>query len=221
MAKLTLIIPAKNEAESLPKVLSELKDCGFKIIVIVEESDISTIESIKNFECEIVYQPDKGYGNALIEGINNVESDYLCIFNADGSFDPKYLDQMLRCSENEIDFVFASRYMDGGGSDDDTFLTKIGNYFFSTFGKIFFSLKISDILFTFVLGKTESFKKLNLQSNDFCLCVEMPIKAKRLKMNMIDIPSFERSRIAGKKKVNEFRDGFKILVYMIRSLFNF
>ena len=204
MAKLTLIIPAKNEAESLPKVLSELKDCGFKIIVIVEESDISTIESIKNFECEIVYQPDKGYGNALIEGINNVESDYLCIFNADGSFDPKYLDQMLRCSENEIDFVFASRYMDGGGSDDDTFLTKIGNYFFSTFGKIFFSLKISDILFTFVLGKTESFKKLNLQSNDFCLCVEMPIKAKRLKMNMIDIPSFERSRIAGKKKVNEF-----------------
>ena len=219
MAKLTLIIPAKNEAESLPKVLSELKDCGFKIIVIVEESDISTIESIKNFECEIVYQPDKGYGNALIEGINNVESDYLCIFNADGSFDPKYLDQMLRCSENEIDFVFASRYMDGGGSDDDTFLTKIGNYFFSTFGKIFFSLKISDILFTFVLGKTESFKKLNLQSNDFCLCVEMPIKAKRLKMNMIDIPSFERSRIAGKKKVNEFRDGFKILVYMIRSFF--
>ena len=158
MAKLTLIIPAKNEAESLPKVLSDLKDCGFKIIVIVEESDISTIESIKNFECEIVYQPDKGYGNALIEGINNVESDYLCIFNADGSFDPKYLDQMLRCSENEIDFVFASRYMDGGGSDDDTFLTKIGNYFFSTFGKIFFSLKISDILFTFVLGKTEFFK---------------------------------------------------------------
>ena len=221
MAKLTLIIPAKNEAESLPKVLSELKDYGFKIIVIVEESDKDTIESIKNFECEIVYQPDKGYGNALIEGINNVVSDYLCIFNADGSFDPKYLDQMLKFSENEIDFVFASRYMDGGGSDDDTFLTKIGNYFFSTFGKIFFSLKISDILFTFVLGKTESFKKLNLQSNDFCLCVEMPIKAKKLKMNMIDIPSFERSRIAGKKKVNEFRDGFKILVYMIRSFFNF
>ena len=221
MAKLTLIIPAKNEAESLPKVLSELKDYGFKIIVIVEQSDIKTIESIKNFDCEIVYQPDKGYGNALIEGINNVVSDYLCIFNADGSFDPKYLDQMLKFSENEIDFVFASRYMDSGGSDDDTFLTKIGNYFFSTFGKIFFSLKISDILFTFVLGKTESFKKLNLQSNDFCLCVEMPIKAKKLKMNMIDIPSFERSRIAGKKKVNEFRDGFKILVYMIRSLFNF
>ena len=72
-----------------------------------------------------------------------------------------------------------------------------------------------------MLGKTKSFKKLNLQSDDFCLCVEMPIKAKRLNMSMKDIPSFERNRFAGKKKVNEFKDGYKILIFMIKSLFNF
>ena len=220
MQKLTLIIPAKEEAESLPKVLLELKDYSCKIVIILEQSDIKTLEAIKNFECKIVYQSGRGYGNALIEGIKNVETNYLCIFNADGSFDPKYLDEMLKLSENNTDFVFASRYMKGAGSDDDTFLTIVGNYFFSIFGKIFFSLKISDILFTYLLGKTQSFKKLDLQSDDFCLCVEMPIKAKRLGMSMKDIPSFERSRIAGKKKVNEFRDGFKILIFMIKSLFN-
>ncbi len=220
MQKLTLIIPAKEEAESLPKVLLELKNYSCKIVIILEQSDIKTLEAIKNFECKIVYQSGRGYGNALIEGIKNVETNYLCIFNADGSFDPKYLDEMLKLSENNTDFIFASRYMKGAGSEDDTFLTIIGNYFFSIFGKIFFSLKISDILFTYLLGKTQSFKKLNLQSDDFCLCVEMPIKAKRLGMSMKDIPSFERSRIAGKKKVNEFRDGFKILIFMIKSLFN-
>ena len=220
MEKLTLIIPAKEEAESLPKVLLELKNYSCKIVIILEQSDIKTLEAIKNFECKIVYQSGRGYGNALIEGIKNVETNYLCIFNADGSFDPKYLDEMLKLSENNTDFVFASRYMKGAGSEDDTFLTIIGNYFFSIFGKIFFSLKISDILFTYLLGKTQSFKRLNLQSDDFCLCVEMPIKAKRLGLSMKDIPSFERSRIAGKKKVNEFRDGFKILIFMIKSLFN-
>ena len=220
MEKLTLIIPAKEEAESLPKVLLELKNFSCKIVIILEQSDIKTLEAIKNFGCKIVYQSGRGYGNALIEGIKNVETNYLCIFNADGSFDPKNLDEMLKLSENNTDFVFASRYMKGAGSEDDTFLTIIGNYFFSIFGKIFFSLKISDILFTYLLGKTQSFKKLNLQSDDFCLCVEMPIKAKRLNMSMKDIPSFERSRIAGKKKVNEFRDGFKILIFMIKSLFN-
>ena len=221
MEKLTLIIPAKEEAESLPKVLLELKNYSYKIVIILEKSDIKTLEAIKNFECKIVYQSGRGYGNALIEGIKNVETNYLCIFNADGSFDPKYLDEMLKLSENNTDFVFASRYMKGAGSDDDTFLTIVGNYFFSIFGKIFFSLKISDILFTYLLGKTKSFKKLNLQSNDFCLCVEMPIKAKRLNMSMRDIPSFERNRFGGKKKVNEFKDGYKILIFMIKSLFNF
>ena len=219
MKNLTLIIPAKHEGDSLPKVLEEIKDYNCKTIVILERSDIETINATKNYSLDIVYQSSKGYGNALIEGINNVKTDYLCIFNADGSFNPKYLQQMLDTCENNLDFVFASRYMSNAGSEDDTILTKLGNFIFTKIGNIFFSIKISDILYTFLLGKTVSFKKLNLKSKDFCLCVEMPIKAKRLGMNFIDIPSYERKRIAGIKKVNEFKDGLKILFYMIKSFF--
>jgi len=219
MKNLTLIIPAKDEAGCLPEVLRELKDFKCNIIIILEETDTQTIKSIENFKCRIVYQSGRGYGNALTEGMKNVETEYLCIFNADGSFDPNDLTKMLKLCEDDKDFIFASRYMRKGGSDDDTILTKIGNFIFSLIGNIFFSLKISDILYTYLLGKTESFKKLNLKSNDFCLCVEMPIKAKKLGMKMINTPSFERRRIAGKKKVNEFRDGFKILLYMIKSFF--
>ena len=218
MTNLTLIIPAKNEAESLPSVLNELKNFNFNKIVILEATDKSTIESIKNFDCEILYQNQKGYGNALIQGINNVKTEYLCIFNADGSFNPKYLGEMLELCKNK-DLVFASRYLKGAGSDDDTILTKIGNYIFSFLGNTFFSLKLSDILYTYVLGKTDSFKKLDLKSNDFSFCVEMPIKAKRMGMDFDDTPSFERKRIAGKKKVNEFRDGLRILLFMIKSFF--
>ena len=219
MKNLTLIIPAKNESGSLPKVLEEIKNYDCEIIIILEESDIQTIESIKDFNCKIVYQSGRGYGNALRDGMKNVNTEYLCIFNADGSFNPIDLNKMLKICENDKDFVFASRYMSNGGSDDDTLLTKIGNFIFSLIGKIFFSLKISDILFTYLLGKTESFKKLNLVSNDFCLCVEMPIKAKKNNMKMTDTPSFERKRIAGEKKVSEFKDGFKILIFMIKSFF--
>jgi glycosyltransferase involved in cell wall biosynthesis len=216
---LTLIIPAKNEEDSLPQVLNEIKDYECNIIIILEESDLKTINSIKNFNCKVLYQSEHGYGNALIEGMNSVETDYTCIFNADGSFDPKYLKEMLNLCKENRDFVFASRYMKEGGSDDDTLITKIGNFIFSMIGNIFFSLNISDILYTFLLGKTDSFKKLDLKSNDFCLCVEMPIKAKRLGMNIIDTPSYERKRIAGVKKVNEFKDGFKILTYVVKSFF--
>lgn len=219
MKNLTLIIPAKAEADSLPKVLEEIKEYDCSVIVVMESSDIETINAAKNYNIKIVYQTSKGYGDALIEGINNAKTDYLCIFNADGSFDPKYLKHMLDTCENNFDFVFASRYLSKGGSDDDTILTKLGNFIFTKIGNIFFSIKISDILYTFLLGKTKSFKKLNLKSKDFSLCVEMPIKAQRLGMNFIDIPSYERKRIAGIKKVSEFKDGFKILIYMIKSFF--
>ena len=215
MKNLTLIIPAKREAESLPQVLQEIKNVGCKIIVILESSDIETIESIKDFDRQIVYQSNKGYGDALIQGINNVQTDYLCIYNADGSFDPKYLNNMLSLCKNQ-DYVFASRYLKEAGSDDDTIITKIGNYFFTTLGNLLFSLKLSDILFTYILGKTKSFKLLNLKSYDFRLCAEIPISVKKMNFSYMDTPSYERKRIAGKKKVNEFRDGFKILIYMIK-----
>ena len=68
------------------------------------------------------------------------------------------------------DFVYATRYEKPGGSDDDTIITFIGNKIFSKMGNIFFSLKISDILYTYLLGNTDSFKKiLNLMILNFVL----------------------------------------------------
>ena len=219
MRNLTLIIPAKNESDSLPAVLNEIKDYECKIIIIVEPNDIKTIESCKNFNCKIIHQSKTGYGNAIIEGMKKVDTEFLCIFNADGSFDPKDLNKMLRECEKNLDFIFASRYMKSGGSDDDTWITTLGNFIFTKIGNIFFNIEITDILYTYVLGNTVQTKKLNLKQKDFRFCVELPIKAQRHKMKLGTINCYERKRIAGKKKVNAFKDGFLILSQMIKLFF--
>ena len=220
MSDLTLIIPAKNEKESLPKVLDELRNFNLKKNVILEASDRLTIESIKDYDCEIIYQDSKGYGDALKKGIEKVNTEFFCIFNADGSFDPKELDVMIKKLKNDkCDFVFASRYEKDCGSDDDTLITFIGNYIFTFLGKIFFKLGITDILYTFVMARTSCAKNLRLTSRDFSFCVELPIKAKRANYKICTSKSFERSRIAGEKKVNAFKDGIKILFSMIKLFF--
>ncbi len=222
MSDLTLIIPAKNEKESLPKVLDELRTFNFKKNVILETSDKLTIEAIKTYDCNIIYQDSKGYGDALKKGIETVETEFFCIFNADGSFDPKELDLMiLKLKYDKYDFVFASRYEKNCGSEDDTFVTFIGNYIFTYLGKIFFKLEITDILYTFVMARTSCAKKLALTEKDFSFCVELPIKAKRANLKICTSKSFERSRIAGEKKVNAFKDGLKILFSMIRLFFRY
>ena len=220
MSDLTLIIPAKNEKESLPKVLDELKRFDFKKNVILEASDRLTIEAIKTYDCKITYQDSSGYGDALKKGIETIETEFFCIFNADGSFNPKELDQMIKKLKDEkCDFVFASRYEKDCGSEDDTLITLIGNYIFTFLGKIFFKLKITDILYTFVMARTSCAKKLRLTAKDFSFCVELPIKAQRANYKICTSKSFERSRIAGQKKVNAFKDCLKILFSMIKFFF--
>ena len=78
----------------------------------------------------------------------------------------------------------------------------------------FFDLPITDILYTFVLGKTAKAKKLKLIEKNFAFCIELPIKAVK-NMLIASSSSVEFKRIAG-EKVNEFRDGLKILYSMIK-----
>tara|TARA_B100001245_G_C22693351_1_gene338230 strand:- start:124 stop:693 length:570 start_codon:yes stop_codon:yes gene_type:complete len=187
LKNLTLIIPAKNEAESLPNFLNEIQHLDINIIVVLQEEDKDTQNSIKNLpNIKILIQKINGYGAAIIEGLNNSKTDYSCIINADGSMDPKYLKPMLeKCIGKDL--IFASRYdKPGGGSEDDTFITLIGNKMFSLLGNLIFNLKISDILYTFILGKTKSFQKLELKYHDFRLCVELPIKAKKKGINIFN-----------------------------------
>tara|TARA_B100001121_G_C18627583_1_gene592595 strand:- start:614 stop:1285 length:672 start_codon:yes stop_codon:yes gene_type:complete len=220
-SEITLIIPAKNESESLPKVLNELKKYNINKNVILERKDILTLKSIKKYKCKIILQKNKGYGGALIEGIKSVNTKYFCIFNADGSFNPNEIKWMLnKINKNDADFVFSTRYEKNCGSDDDTIITLIGNFIFTMLGKIFFRLELSDILYTYVLGKTKKAKKLKLKYLDFRFCVELPIKANRKKFKLITSKSHERSRIGGQKKVNAFKDGLLILSGMIALFFN-
>jgi glycosyltransferase involved in cell wall biosynthesis len=218
---LTLLIPAKFEAESLPIFLKELENYDYKKLVVLDKTDFLTIDVVKKFNnIEILYQKNSGYGYALIEGINHIKTDLFCIINADGSMNPSELKGMLNeINNNNQDIVFGSRYMKEAGSDDDDIITSIGNYFFTLIGKVFFQLNISDILYTYLIGKTKSVQNLQLQFGDFKFCIELPIKAKRNNLRCISYPCYERSRIGGKKKVNPLVDGFKILLGMVHLFF--
>lgn len=215
MTDLTLLIPANKEAESLPKFLNELINYDYKKMVVLQKEDEDTINSIKDFkDVELVIQKKKGYGNALIEGLEKIKTEFFCIINADGSMDPKYLKQMMADCQNK-DLVFASRYLKDGGSDDDNWVTFIGNKCFSFLGNFLFNLNLSDILYTYIVGRVNKAKELDLKYNDFRICVEIPIKAKAKKLTFVSTPSMERKRIAGVKKVNAIKDGFLILIAMI------
>ena len=220
MKDLTLIIPAKNEPESLPYVLVELEKLNLDFLIIMEKRDFVTINAIEKYKSKIIFQKEKGYGDAIILGLKSVKTKYFLIYNADGSMDPNEIQIFYNYMiENKIELLFGSRYTKNGSSEDDTIITFIGNKFFSLLGKIFFSLPISDILYTYVMGETKKTLDLDLKKKDFRLCVELPIKAIKKNLKLADITAKEKARIGGVKKVNAFMDGFLILTEMIRLFF--
>ena len=103
----------------------------------------------------------------LIEAINNCKTELFCIFNADGSFKISEIIKMKKIlNSKKLDFIFGSRYQKNAYSYDDTALTYFGNFFFTKIGQIFFNLPITDILYTFVVGKAQKAKKLKLKSKE-------------------------------------------------------
>lgn len=218
---LTLLIPVKKEKESLEIFLKKLNRLNYMKILVVDKNDKTNYKKIVNkSKNTIIYISKKtGYGNALIEGINKINTKYFCIINADGSMNPTEINSMMKLTKSNS-FIFGSRYMKNGGSEDDTIITYVGNKFFSLIGNIFFKLKITDILYTYIIGETNLAKKLKLKSGDFKICVELPIKVHRKKITYTDFACYESKRIGGKKKVNAFKDGFLILIKMFQLFCN-
>lgn len=220
---ITIIIPARDEEASLKKLLKKFKfykKLYKEIIVIDGKSKDNTIQIAKRNNCKVINQKGLGYGDAIIKGVNSVKTKYFIIFDADGSKDPVYLKRFIeKLKAKSTDIIFAERYGLGAGSHDDTFLTFIGNRIFTIIGKIFFNLKLNDILHTFFLCEVKKFKKIGLKYKDFSFCVEFPIKAKRCNLTSSYIPTIEKKRYDGVPKVRSFIDGVKILNGMIKLFF--
>ena len=221
MQDITIVILTKNEESTIEFVIKELKKLNFQSILVADAgSTDSTLTIVKNYDIPYFIQKDIGYGAAILESLDKINTEYLSVIDADGSYDSNHISQMLEIlKEKKLDFVLGSRYLGGNKSDDDTIIRLIGNKVFTMSCRFLFKLNITDILFHFPVCKTSKYKELGLRFKDFSICIEMPIMVKCKHFMFEEFFSRERERIAGVSKVNAFTDGFKILIKMIKLYF--
>jgi hypothetical protein len=221
----TFVIPAKNEVESINKVLSEIrkisKDC--KILICLNDKFDSTYKVVKKkYKVKFLFINSIGIGESIRKGLNNSTTKYTCISMADGSSKISDLFKMYSYlkNNNDLSFIIGSRYEKKSKSYDDNIISYVGNYIFTKMLNFFYTTDISDALYSFVAGKTIKFKKLGLKTNDFTIAIEIPLKIINSKLKYSIISTIEKKRIGGEKKVNYFKDGFLILIYFIKYLIN-
>ena len=219
--QIEILIPTYNEEENISLVIKELNTEGFFNITILDaNSKDKTVEIARSSGCRIILDEVSisGFGGSIINGLNNLNNEYFCIFDGDNSFNPKDISLMINKMENGADFVCGTRYLNGAKSEDDTLVSKTGNFFFTLLVNLLFKIKTTDILFFYVLGKKNNIHKLNLERQDFTICAEFLIKAYK-NFNCKEVLSVERKRLFGHSKVNRIVDGFKILINILSLYF--
>ncbi len=218
MNDIEILIPTYNEGENIEAVIKELNNNGFfKITLLDANSTDLTVDIGKKYNCRIISDNKeiKGFGGSVINGLNKVESDYFCIFDGDGSFNPSDILSMKKQILAGYDFVFASRYINGELSEDDDIFSKFGNFFFTKFVRILFNIDTSDVLFLYVVGKKSNIKKINLVQKDYSICSEFIIKAYK-NFKCTEILSRERKRLHGQSKVNKILAGLTLFINIIK-----
>jgi dolichol-phosphate mannosyltransferase len=209
-----ILIPTLNEEGNIEKVVNELKYEGFNNITILDgNSTDKTVDIAKRNGCRVLIDDPSisGFGGSVLNGFKNLKHEYFCIFDGDNSFNPKAISEMLDEIIRGADFVFGTRYLNNTKSDDDTLVTKFGNFFFTKLVRFLFNINTTDVLFLYVVGKTENVEKLKLKQQDFRFCTEFLIKCYQ-NFNCKEVLSKERKRFSGESKVNKIFDGLKLLI---------
>jgi glycosyltransferase involved in cell wall biosynthesis len=216
-----IAIPAKNEEKNLGEILCRLNTIGYnKILVIDGLSCDGTIKVAAENGAKIVLQNGCGKGQAIRQVLSNdyLSSDALVMMDADGSMSPEEIPRFVQALHDGADVVKGSRFVAGGGSFDITATRRFGNAIMTSCVNILCGTNYTDLCYGFVAFNKKAIKMLApvLESNNFEIETEIFIKAKKLGLKILEIPSIEYNRKNGKSNLKTFRDGFKIF----KTIFN-
>ena len=204
-SKITAIIPAKNEAQGLSKIIAEVEQYAGEIIVVDGHSTDNTKQIVEKHKAIYLLDSGKGRGDGVRMAVKKASNETIVLVDADGSHElsdiPRLVTPILH---NKADLVTSSRRT--GGSSDmqmnfDGLLRSAGSDLLVMLTNNYFHSHLTDILYSFRAVKKSKFLKAKIISDGFSIEQEMVIAFLHKKYKIVEIPSRESARGWGVSKL--------------------
>lgn len=211
----TIVIPAKNEEDNLPSLLSDLNktlpDC--KIILVDDGSTDKTKAIALSHGCEVISHPySLGNGAAIKTGARAAESDFIVFMDADGQHQPHDIKLLLKKIELGYDMVVGARTTESQAN----IVRGLGNRSYNYIASKVTGHEIKDLTSGFRVVKRGLFTKyLYLLPNGFSYPTTITMAFFRSGYSVAYEPIIAKKRI-GKSHINLIRDGLRFFIIIIK-----
>lgn len=218
--RISVVIPTLNEAKNLPSVLKSLPDEVDEVIIVDGRStdDTVAVALACRPDVKIVLQDGRGKGNALACGFRAVTGDITVMLDADGSTDPCEIPRFVEALVAGADVAKGSRFMPGGGSDDMTFLRRLGNRMLTAMVNLIWRVHYTDLCYGYMAFWTRHRATVYTECNGFEVETLMNIRIAVSGLASTEVPSFEADRRFGTSNLHVVSDGTRVLRTIVAEL---
>ena len=225
--RVSLVIPALNEARNLPHVFAQLPPSLYEVVLVDGHSRDGTVEVAKALwpGIRIIRQNRRGKGNALACGFAACRGDIIVMLDADGSTSPSEIPRFVDALVAGADFAKGSRFLAGGGSSDLTRLRRTGNRFLGAAVNALYGTSYTDLCYGYnafwsgclpLLGldpgrSLDGEEGRRLWGDGFEVETLINVRIAKAGLRVTEVASFERNRLHGLSNLNAFSDGLRVL----------
>jgi len=231
MTKLSVVIPALNEAATLAEVVktlfaTPLPDCALEVVIVDDGSEDATPAIVADLQrlfpaVKALRHPGRrGKGAAVRTGIGACTGDIVLIQDADLEYHPQDIPRVIAPILRDVaDAVYGSRFLSPERRVNFFWTTK-ANQAITFFANMLYNANFTDVYTGYKAVRASLLRNLALESTSFTIEVELTAKLRRLGARFYEVPIRYHARTYTEGKKIKWHDGLKALTAIVYHRFS-